>query len=77
MKKTANHFLLIRFALFIFVLLWAQLGQALSDEEIRNKQRELQGKPVGERIAFWGGRDVGSETTRRISRLAEYQQCSL
>jgi len=60
MKKTTNHFLLIRFALFIFVLLWAQLGQALSDEEIRQKQGELQGKSVGERIAFWTEMFVGT-----------------
>ena len=60
MKKTANHFLLIKFALFIFVLLWAQLGHALSDEEIRNKQKELQGKPIGERIAFRTERFVGT-----------------
>jgi hypothetical protein len=60
MKKTSNHFLLIKFALFIFVLLWAQLSQALSDEEIRNKQRELQGKPIGERIAFWAEQFIGT-----------------
>ena len=60
MKKTANHFLIIRFTLFIFVLLWAQRGQALPDEEIRQKQGELQGKPVGERIAFWTERFVGT-----------------
>jgi len=60
MKKTINHFLLIKFALFIFVLLWAQLSQVLSDEEIRQKQGELQEKPVGERIAFWTERFVGS-----------------
>ena len=60
MKKTANHFSLIRFTLFIFVLLWAQLGQAIPDEEIREKQGELQGKPVGEKIAFWAERFVGT-----------------
>lgn len=60
MKKPANHFLLIKFALFIFVLLWVQLSQALSDEEIRQKQGELQGKPVGERIAFWAERFAGT-----------------
>ena len=60
MNKTTNHFLLIRFALFIFVLLWAQIGRALSDEEILQKQGELQGKPVGERIAFWTESFVGT-----------------
>ena len=60
MKKTTNHFLLLKFALFIFVLLWAQLGHALSDEEIRQKQGGLQGKTVGERIAFWTERFVGT-----------------
>jgi len=60
MKKTTNHFLLTKFALFIFILLWAQLSQALSDEEIRQKQAELQEKPVGEKIAFWTERFVGT-----------------
>jgi hypothetical protein len=60
MKKTTNHFILIKSALFIFVLLWAQLGHALSDEEIRRKQEDLQGNPVGERIAFWTERFVGT-----------------
>ena len=64
MKKTTNHFLLIRFALFIFVLLWAQLGQALSDEEILQKQGELKGKPVGERIAFWTEKFIGTPYDR-------------
>ena len=70
MKKTANHFLLIKFAPFIFVLLWAQLSQALSDEEIRQKQGELQGKPVGERIAFWAERFVGTPYDQ--DQLGEY-----
>jgi len=60
MKKTTDHFLLFKFVLFIFVLLWAQLSQALSDEEIRQKQGELQGKTVGEKIAFWTERFVGT-----------------
>src|SRR3972149_605579 len=60
MKKTTQYLLLTKFALIIFVLLWAQLSQALSDEEIRQKQGELRGKTVGERIAFWTERFVGT-----------------
>ena len=50
--------LLISF--FIFFLFSGQVGWAISDEEIHEKQGELQGKQVGKRIAFWAERFVGT-----------------
>jgi hypothetical protein len=45
---------------FIFFLFSGQVGWAISDEEIRQKQGELQGKRVGERISFWAERFIGT-----------------
>ena len=44
----------------IFFLFSAQAVWAISDEEIRQNQGELQGKQVGERIAFWAERFIGT-----------------
>jgi len=62
MRKINISFLFIKslFFLPIFLFFSAQLGWAIPDEEIRQKQGELQGKLVGERIAFWAERFVGA-----------------
>jgi hypothetical protein len=62
MRKINISFLFIKslFFLPIFLFFAAQLGWAIPDEEIRQKQGELQGKLVGERIAFWAERFVGT-----------------
>jgi hypothetical protein len=62
MRKINISFLFIKslFFLPIFLFFSAQLGWAIPDEEIRQKQGELQGKLVGERIAFWAERFVGT-----------------
>lgn len=48
------------FFLPVFLFFSAQLGWAIPDEEILQKQGELQEKRVGERIAFWAERFVGT-----------------
>lgn len=48
------------FSLSIILLFSARLGWTIPDEEIRQKQGELQGKRLGERIAFWAERFVGT-----------------
>jgi hypothetical protein len=62
MRKINISFLFIKslFFLPIFLLFSAQFGWAIPDEEIRQKQGELQGKTVGEKIAFWTERFVGT-----------------
>ncbi|MBU1208199.1 MAG: hypothetical protein KKH04_14925 [Proteobacteria bacterium] len=62
MKKIKFSFLFIKslFFLPVFLFFAAQLGWAIPDEEIHRKQGELQGKRVGERIAFWAERFVGT-----------------
>jgi len=62
MKKINFSLLFIKSFFFLAVLLFfsVQLARAIPDEEIRQKQGELQGKSVGERIAFWAERFVGT-----------------
>jgi len=60
MRKINISFLFIKSLFFLPILFSAQLGWAIPDEEIRQKQGELQGKRVGERIAFWAERFVGT-----------------
>jgi len=62
MKKINISFLWIQslFFLPVFLFLFAQVGWAISAEEIRGKQDELQGKRIGERIAFWAERFIGT-----------------
>ncbi len=48
------------FPLLVSFSFFAQPGWTISNEEIRLKQDELQGKPVGERIAFWAERFIGT-----------------
>jgi len=62
MKKINIPFLFIKSFFFFAVLLFScvPLGWAIPDEEIRQKQGEVQGKPVGEKIAFWTERFVGT-----------------
>jgi len=62
MRKLKFPFLISKSFLFLplFLFLSAQVGWAIPDEEIRQKQGELQGKLVGERIAFWAEKFVGT-----------------
>lgn len=60
MKRIAIYFLSIRSLFFLFFFFSAQFAWAIPDEEILQKQGELQGKPVGEKIAFWAERFVGT-----------------
>jgi len=48
------------FSSLIYFLFCVHLGWAIPEEEIRQKQGELQGKEVGEKIAFWAERFVGT-----------------
>lgn len=62
MRKINISFLFIKslFSLSIFLFFSAQVGWAIPDEEIRRIQGELQGKLIGERIAFWAERFIGT-----------------
>jgi len=46
--------------IIVFLFLAVPAYSFLSDSEIASFQRELQGKPVGERIAFWADKFVGT-----------------
>jgi hypothetical protein len=48
-----------KFLLFLFILLFAESSQAIPAEEIRKMQAGLEGKAVGERIAFFAEGFVG------------------
>jgi hypothetical protein len=62
MRPMNNYFPWIKslFFLLVFLFFSAQLGWPIPEEEIRRKQVEVQGKRVGERIAFWAERFVGT-----------------
>ena len=62
MKKINFSLLFIKsfFPLAVLLFFSVQLGRAIPDEEIRQKQGELQGKTVGEKIALWAERFVGT-----------------
>jgi hypothetical protein len=62
MRQINISFPWIKFLFFfpVFLFFSAQLGWAIPDEEIRQRQDELQEKQVGERIAFWAERFVGT-----------------
>jgi hypothetical protein len=62
MRKINVSLLFIKpfFSLAIFLFFSVQLGWAISDEEIRQKQGDLRGKRVGDRIAFWAESFVGT-----------------
>ena len=47
-------------ATLLLFLIWGSLSFALSDPEIARIQKSLRGKPVGERIASWAERFVGT-----------------
>ena len=59
-----SPFVKVLFVLPVLIFFSARFAQAIPDEEILQKQRELQGKPVGERIAFWTERFVGTPYDR-------------
>jgi hypothetical protein len=48
------------FLALVFFLLFPYPGAALSDEEIGKMQKTLQGRPVGDRIAFWAETFIGT-----------------
>jgi hypothetical protein len=62
MRKMTVSSQLVKFLFFLPILLFfsAPFAWAIPDEEILQKQGELQRKPVGERIAFWTERFVGT-----------------
>jgi hypothetical protein len=49
-----------KFLPFIFVFILAELSLAMPDEEIQKLQAGLQGKTIGEKIAFFAERFVGT-----------------
>jgi hypothetical protein len=49
-----------RFILFLSILLPVFASATMPDEEIADFQRQLANKPVGERIAFWAERFIGT-----------------
>ena len=62
MREINISFSLIKFlfSLPLFLFFSAQLVWGIPDEEIRRMQGDLRGKHVGERIAFWAERFVGT-----------------
>jgi len=61
MKKITIYYLpFFRSLVFLLLFFSAQPARAIPDEEIQKKQDGLQGKPVGERIAFWAESFVGT-----------------
>jgi hypothetical protein len=59
-----------KFLPFILVFLLPEVGLAIPVEEIRKMQAELQGKPIGEKIAFFAERFVGTPYDEDL--LGEY-----
>jgi hypothetical protein len=62
MRKINVSLLFIKsfFPLAIFLFFSSQVGWAISDEEIRQKQGDLRGMRLGDRIAFWAESFVGT-----------------
>jgi len=62
MRKTTISSLFVKFLFFlpIFLFFSVQSARAISTGEIQKKQDGLQGKPLGERIAFWAESFVGT-----------------
>jgi hypothetical protein len=59
-KLQINLFFVAKLLPFLLVFLWVETALAIPAEEIRKMQAELQGKPTGERIAFWAEQFIGA-----------------
>lgn len=59
-KIQDSRFKIIKLLSLLFYMLFASSAFAMTDSEVAYYQKEISGKPIGEKIAFWAERFVGT-----------------